>query len=255
MNKRPYSTFETPAEKAKRLIGLKSSAYKDYLSARILFNNNVLHQACIYTNTCIEKELKAYIIALGLDCKIKHESFKLYNLLSRHRKEVTDQLKPDFIRVVDKIYQSRYYEDLSPGYNFVIVKNKFLAELDYTYSVLEDKVRYKIARLEGVGKTLYEIHKEEKDERLMLNNYLLNNEEKGEYLNKSDLVHEFRVIFNHEIFEASYWIPFNKEKDRFIYEALIPTNNNQSYTISNHHLDICDMMMFRNGELQNRIDI
>jgi hypothetical protein len=44
-----------PIEKAKRLIGLKNSAYKDYIAARILFNHSEFQQACIFANTCLEK--------------------------------------------------------------------------------------------------------------------------------------------------------------------------------------------------------
>ena len=43
--------------KAQKLIGLKTMAYKEYIAARILFNNNHLHQATFFANTCIEKEL------------------------------------------------------------------------------------------------------------------------------------------------------------------------------------------------------
>ncbi|MBD0279557.1 MAG: HEPN domain-containing protein, partial [Flavisolibacter sp.] len=135
-----------PVEKGKRLVGLKHSAYKDYVAARILFLNNQLHQAAIFANTCIEKELKACLYGLGVDCRIRHNSFKIYNLMRAHDEETFNKINSNFIRVLSKVYESRYHEGLNPGYNFVIIKRKFLAELDYTYSLLERKVRYKILR-------------------------------------------------------------------------------------------------------------
>ncbi len=244
--------FEEPVEKAKKLIGLKYSAYKDYIAARILFLNSQLHQAAFFANTCIEKELKACLYSLGVDCRVQHDSFKLLNLLNNHNPETYNKLKPDFIKMLTKIYKSRYHEDLNPGYNFVIIKNKFLAELDFTYSILEPKVRYKTKREPDIAKTIYELDVLNKMPRVLLNNYLYNNISKEKFLKMPDTVFEFRIIFNHEVVEALYSIPENTDWDRFIYEGLVsPPENNQSFQISNQHPGINDIAVTRNGILHS----
>ncbi len=120
-------TKQMTLEQGKKFVGLKSTSYKEYLAARHLLNDGFLHQAAFFMNTCIEKEIKAYLLAMDVQVNIKHDTFKLYNLLKNHKPKIAEKLNSDFIKVVSKIYTSRYYEDLGPGYNFVIIRNKFLA--------------------------------------------------------------------------------------------------------------------------------
>jgi HEPN domain-containing protein len=228
-------TKKMSLEQGKKFIGLKSTSYKEYLAARHLLNDGFLHQAAFFMNTCIEKEIKAYLLAMDVQVNIKHDIFKLYNLLKKYNPNVTDQINPDFIKTVSKIYTSRYYEDLGAGYNFVIIRNKFLAELDYTFSILEPTTRFKLGRDKEVPKTSYERDIEAKNPVLHRNNYILCNIDKAEFLNQPDLVYEYRVVFNHEIIEALYSIPFNKEHDKFIFEGLKPLDDNRSFQLSNHH--------------------
>jgi HEPN domain-containing protein len=248
--------FDEPVDKAKKLIGLKQSAFKDYTAARILFLNSQLHQAALFANTCIEKELKACLYTFGLDVTIQHHSLKLLSILRQYDEKTFNMINSDFLKTLTKIYESRYHEGLNPGYNFVIIRRKFLAELDYTYQLLERKVRFKIKRHEGpVPKSLYEISVLNKLPAVVFDNYLYNNVSKEAFLSAEDDVYEFRMLFNHEVIDASYTIPTNADMKMFIYEALTPSNNNQSFTISNHHHDkIKNMMMTRNGILQVRKD-
>jgi HEPN domain-containing protein len=228
-------TKEISLEQGKKFIGLKSTSYKDYLAARHLLNDNFLHQAAFFMNTCIEKEIKAYLFAMGVRVTIQHDIFKLYNLLKNHNPKVGDQLNPDFIKIVSKIYASRYYEDLGAGYNFVIIRNKFLAEFDCTFSILEPITRFKLRTDKKEPTTNYEKDIAEKNSVLFRNNYLLNHIAKAEFLNRPDLVYEYRVVFNHEIIEVLYSIPFNREHNKFIFEGLKPLNDNMSFQLSNHH--------------------
>lgn len=245
---KPLGKREVPASTGKKLIGLKTIGYKDYLASRVLFNSNLLHQACIYANTCIEKEMKAYLFAMNIDFGKNHDTMNLYNLLYRNKKNTAEEINKDFIKILNKIYKSRYYESLPPSYNFVIIRNKFLAELDYIYSVLESKVIYGLKSHSWQIKPLYKVHKENGDIRLYFNNYLLSKIDKIEFLNLPDFVHEFRVVFNHETIEATYEIPFNKNSQQFIYEGLIPSEDGRSNKISNMHEGVVPMV-YRNGEL------
>lgn len=249
---KPILQIEVPIAKAKRLTGLKNSSYKDYIGARVLFLNNQLHQAAILANTCIEKELKACLYTLGSDSNIQHDSFKLLNMLREKEQNVYNKLNPDFIKVLGKIYKSRYHEKLNPGYNFVIIKRKFLAELDYTYSILEGRVRFRVKSEQSVmPKTLYEIDVQNQNSLVFTENYLLNKVPKSDFLNQPDEVYEFRMIFNHEVMEAAYTIPRNIDFSTFLYEGLAPTSNdNQGMKISNLQPGINKINLFRNGILQ-----
>jgi hypothetical protein len=58
--------LSVPAQQAKQLVGLKITAYREYLAARYLLNGFFLPQAAIFVNSCIEKELKACCFALNI---------------------------------------------------------------------------------------------------------------------------------------------------------------------------------------------
>lgn len=149
---------EMNLEQAKKFVVLKSMAYKEYLAARHLLNTtDFLHQTAFFMNTCIERELKAYLFALNIQVNFQHDTFKLLNLLRSQKPKIVEKINPDFIKVISKIYTSRYYEDLGPDYNFVIVRNKFLAELDNTFSKLESTSRLKRGKDIEIPKTNYEI--------------------------------------------------------------------------------------------------
>lgn len=256
-NKDEIRDFEEPIEKAKKLIGLKQSAFKDYTAARLLFLNSQLHAAAFFANTCIEKELKSCLYTFGLNVTVQHNSHKLLNILRQHDETTFNLINSDFLKILTKIYESRYHEGLNPGYNFVIIRRKFLAELDYTYQLLERKVRFNIKRLEGdVPQSLYDISVSNKLPSVVFDNYLYNDISKEQYLKHRDDVYEFRMLFNHEVIDASYTIPTNSDPAQFIYEALIPSNNNHSFTISNNNPEnITNLILTRNGILQSRRDI
>lgn len=224
--------FEQP--QGKQLVGLKSSSYREYLSARILFNNHLFQQACFFANSCLEKELKAYLLVLKINFpKKEHDTSQLYSILNKHHDKFAQQMNGEFFKVLSKIYLSRYFENLSPGYNFAIYKNKFLAELDYTYALLESRSRI-LNRNQEIGETNYEIDKRDKLQALYLNNYLLLNISKDEFLKQIDFVYELRILFNHESIEILYQIEkYGEPNNKFMLEALIPSNDHKTYTVSN----------------------
>lgn len=211
----------TTAE-AKKVIGLKSTAYREYLSARLLTNNHFFQQAAIMMTTCLEKEMKAYLFTIGESFKWIHDLEPLYEKLNAAKPEFAKKLNAEFFKALSNIYKTRYYDQLIPGYNWVFVKNKFLAEFDYSYAILEPMLRIKPARDKEISKTKYELDTEEKSEILFTNNYVVNKMDKDKYLTSPDLVYEFRIASTHEIFEAQYPIPYNREeeKNKFLYDGL-----------------------------------
>ena len=205
---------------AKRILGLKIMAYKDYLAARTLYNTDLVHQASFFANTCLEKELKSYLETIGIKISIGHETDKIYNILFSKNSNLAQKINIDFLKALTKIYHSRYFEKLSTGYNFITLRNKFLAELDYTYSFLESLTRIKTNK--EVFKTNYEIDVQQRTDVLYKNNYLLNNISKGEFLKQQDLAYEFRIMPNHEILEVLYLTNESSNDSKFIYQALEP---------------------------------
>ncbi len=214
---------------AKKVIGLKSTAYREYLSARLLTNNHFFQQAALMMTTCLEKEMKAYLFTIGESFKKIHDLVPLYEKLNATKPEFAKKLNLGFLKALSIIYKTRYYDQLLPGYNWVFVKNKFLAEFDYTFSVLEPMLRVKPARDKEISKTKYESDIEEKLEILFVNNYVVTKMEKDLFLTSPDLVYEFRIASTHEIFEAQYPIPYNRqeEKNKFLYEGLKEKNTSQ----------------------------
>jgi len=240
-----------PLTKAKQLIGLKNSSYKDYIGARILFLNDQLHQAAILANTCIEKEIKSFLYAIGIPHKDNHDTFKLLNLLSRHDADTAEKINSDFVKVLTKIYRSRYHEDLGAGYNFVIAKKKFLAELDDIYALLEKKVRYNSVRMgESFPKSQYELAILSNYGPVILNNFLYTNQTKEEFVTSEEIVFEFRIAHNSEVIEALYKIPKNIEPGRFLYEGLRPGKDPTKQIKLSHHYTISELIyVSRNGHL------
>jgi hypothetical protein len=104
-----------------------------------------------------------------------------------------------------------------------------------------------------VPKSLYELSANSKLDIIMRDNYLFGDISKESYLDNEDDVYEFRMAFNHEVIDATYTIPTNSDLKKFIYEGLVVSNNNQSFTLSNNHPNkIKDLMITRNGILQGR---
>jgi HEPN domain-containing protein len=229
----------------KKVLGYLNTAYKDYIGARHLYNSNLLHQATIFANTSLEKCIKAYLYVTDTKYSSKHhDTYKLYTALKNFNPRIGNEINPEFIKVISKIYLSRYFESLNPGYNFVIVRNKFLAELDYTFQLLNDLIEIP-SPIPTPSPFKYD--KQTKNPLLINNNYLLNNIDKEVFLNFNDNVYEFRILDNHQAIELFYSIPNNKEHDKFMYTALVPDGKN-GLIISNNHPPVTEMKL--NGHVR-----
>lgn len=220
---------EISAQEAKKIIGLKSTAYREYLSARLLINSHLFQQAGIFMASCLEKEIKSYLLTSGLSVKWIHDLLPLHVKLNSLKPSISDCLNIEFLTVLSNIYKTRYYDQLDAGCNFVFIKNKFLAELDYCFSIMEPTIRVQPKRDIEIQKTKYQTDIETKNPILFGNNYLHNNIDKDIFLSQPDLVYEFRIASNYEIFEVKYPIPYNRleEKNKFLYEGLNQKSNNQ----------------------------
>ena len=138
--------------------------------------------------------------------------------------EVYEKMNVEFLRMLSKIYYLRYIDNLEPNFNIIISKNKYLAELDYTYSILEPKLRLRLSDKKN-RKSFYEIAIEEKDPNLWTNNYILNELDKTQFIERDDVIHEFRILPNETFIEAIYHTEGSKNDGIFNREALKPERN------------------------------
>jgi HEPN domain-containing protein len=225
-------TFETKLtsnEQIKQMAGLKMTAFREYMSARILFNKGLLQPACILANTCIEKELKVCLIAAGIEKKLRHDSLALFEEFESVAPEMCKLFNKDFITALANIYKSRYHDGLPVGYRYVIVRNKFLAELDYTYIILTEAHR----QSSPIGPTSpFARMNSSSNQDLYFNNYFLNELDKSNFLSKPDRVNEMFINPNHQVYEVDYIIDFDTEPTKFQFDyGPLSFTSNGDYSI------------------------
>lgn len=109
----------------------------------------------------------------------------MFSLLKSAKPDISVKLNEEFFEVLNKIYKARYTENLPANYNFTIVRNKFLSELDYSYSILNPLFKFRLSSIKEFGKTKYENAVEKKDPRLFNNNYLLQHISKEDFFQSS----------------------------------------------------------------------
>lgn len=228
---KPYRDIQRPMEHGKKPLGFIGDSYRDYLAARVLFNNKQLIQACTIANTSIEKFFKALIDFEGEKTKFTHNLTKLLPHIKEYDSELYNKLNIDFLNVITKIYSSRYLGDCDTGYNMVIIKNKYLAELDYIYSILEPKLRILKSGTKQVQSTRYETDIVKQNPALLTNNYILLNFDKTKFIEQTDFVFELRM-HNHTVLEVSYSTNESKNDGLFDFDSLKPQGKeNKSFKL------------------------
>lgn len=214
-------------EQVRNILSFLSIAYKDYIASRVLFNNDLLSQACILANTAIEKYFKAIINVRNNKCSGHNVGGKLFRTVSNYDKKLGRALNKEFLQFLSWSYEMRYLDDLPVGFNIVIVRDKILAELDYT--VAEIYRRFSFSKDGKKIELPYQKDVENRQDLLWKNNYILNGQTKARFLNRENSVYEMRVIENKKIIEAKYRIGIGKVLDDgiFLKEALKPKNDNK----------------------------
>jgi len=213
-----------------RISGFLGTAYNDYISARILFNKNKLIQACILSNYAIEKSIKALILASGKKVPKTHDLTKLLPFLKHDYEKLYSKICVSFFMELSKIFKVRYRDEVEVGYNFVIIQSKYLAELDYTFSLFEPVLR--IQNIDGDNKTNYELAKENKEDDLWIRNYVLNGINKVDFVKKLCHIHELRRLPNMVYIEIIYLSEEIEADENFTYKALSYTDDLKNFTAS-----------------------
>ncbi|TDP60704.1 HEPN domain-containing protein [Flavobacterium dankookense] len=163
--------------------------YRDYIAARFLLNNHLIIQGLTLASTAVEKYLKALIVFNLKKREKYHYHFDRFELLkdilSKVNKDITGEFDPVFIEILENAFKIRYYDKIEKPIFMGFFINQFIGELDYTIDFIE---RF-IANPQNVGNSLTAYSSAIKDNDLQLyeNNFILNKENKKDYMEKTDI--------------------------------------------------------------------
>ncbi len=179
----------TWAEKLNKGHALVDLGYRDYIAARLLLNNHLIIQGLTLASTSVEKYLKA-IIVFNLQKKEKYhfhldrfESLK--KLLVKVNNDVTEEFDPVFLDILQNAFRIRYYDGIKKPIFMGFYINQLIGELDYTIDFMEKF----IFNSQNGGKSMSEYFRAIKnnDSHLYENNFILRNENKKDFMEKSDI--------------------------------------------------------------------
>ena len=168
---------------------LMDLGYRDYIAARLLLNNHLIIQGLTLASTSVEKYLKALIVFNLKEREMYHYHFdrfeKLKNLLGKVNKDVTGEFDPDFLEILENAFKIRYYDNIKQPVFMGFYINQFIGELDYTIDFLENF----IAKTENSGMSISAYNRaiKKNEPHLYENNFVLNKENKKDFMEKPDV--------------------------------------------------------------------
>jgi hypothetical protein len=172
-------------EKCSISASLIDLAYRDYIAARFLLNNELVIQGLTLASTAVEKYLKSIIVFHSIEKINYYYHFdnleKLKNALLNIY-DITETFDPVFLAILEKAYKIRYYDKLKEPILIGIYLNQFIGELDATILDLEKfimKTQNGNCRFTNYWRAI-----EKKDSNLYENNFLLAKQEKKEFMEK-----------------------------------------------------------------------
>lgn len=213
-------------QRFQQYMGFLNIAYKDYLAARTLLNTGQLFRGAILANTCIEKYFKVFLTVKGNKCNT-HDVFKLLKTIENFDRELNKNINHDFIKFICLAYNMRYFDnnifnDPVNEFNMCIYKNKTLAELDYTVSLIENGWNIK-----QEGRLILTQYKSDilgDKDLLFKNNYILNKIDKTDFLEKQEEeILELRNDKQMGLIEIKYRTKTGRNDGKFVLEALRKT--------------------------------
>lgn len=162
-------------------------AYRDYIGARFLLNNQLVLQGLTLASTAVEKYLKAIII-FNLEITERYNYHfdrfeKLKELLAKSKCKLIEDFDPVFLNVLEKAFKIRYYDGLKEEIEIGIYLNQFIGELDEVINTLETYIVE--SKNNGNKFSPYWRAIEKKDSRLYEENFILNGIDKKKFMEKS----------------------------------------------------------------------
>jgi hypothetical protein len=195
--------------------------FKDYIAARTLLTREHLElQGASLASTAIEKYFKAIVAFRGMNSG-GHLNRALINSVRNSDPGLFRLFNSSFLEMLKKCYQLRYLDKVKPGFNLVISRRKVLAELDFTVSEIQKRI--KIGHGEREIDSLYQAYLKTKDPLICADNYLLQGIPKKNFIEEEDSVYEMRLLSGPPgVLEAFYRIKGGRDDGEFLKEGLVP---------------------------------
>jgi hypothetical protein len=174
-------------------VGLAGShflrtGFIDYVGARVMLNNDLPLQGVVLASTCIEKYLKAILASVGKKIFSHLDDENLLTAMSSNGVDVTSYISHSFLKYLGRAYQFRYIEPHTGPVSIGVERRKLLAELDYTVNQFESALTTHDSK--GlIRESPYKIAVAAKDQRIFLNNYVLNGIEKTDFVEQPALLY------------------------------------------------------------------
>ncbi len=147
-------------------------------------------QGVLLACSAIEKYLKAATIVVNGDFQKVHirDVRKLKQLFrGRAEEEIFNYFDDTFFKALRSAYEFRYIDQVKAPKSFGFIINQFLGELDYTVDKLESLFIVEHAS-GGYWISNYKRAIADNDPDLYLNNYLLNKEDKNQFMERASQV-------------------------------------------------------------------
>lgn len=193
-------------------------ADEDYIAARALLLSGSLVQGSAFSNTAIEKYLKAILTCRGLTIPYTHDVVKLYE--GAKRSGDIPPLNEGYLRTLVKAYKLRYPDDLDAGFNISLAQVKLLAELDDTVRAVRKGFAFQ--KPDGAAvQTGLDLLLKNGDTRATDRNVAFASFDRTALFAGDSDCYELRVLSGGQILEASYRARVN-DNGNFEVEALKP---------------------------------
>jgi len=205
---RKRTAKESSAEIPERHIGWSGShfrkvAFKDYIGARVLLNNDLALQGVVLASTCIEKYLKAVLASAGRRTGVHLDRDDFLSVMKAHGVDVTSYINATFIHYLGRAYAFRYIEPTNGPASIGVEKYKLLAGLDYCVGRFEASLV--VTNPSGsIEVSLYAAAVNARDERVWTNNYVLNALEKTAFVEQPSPLYGAFAAPLHEFVELTH---------------------------------------------------
>jgi HEPN domain-containing protein len=189
-------------DKSKKILIWLEAADEEYVAARTLIRLGFLTQGMILATTSVEKYLKALCIIQKIQFettgKVGHSTLRLYDKLQHVFSK--KPLSKDFLGVLDKVYQLRYPDSISAGYNLSLHQGKMLTALDEI--VFQIRNGFKIAG--SNGRLKFDVLLANLDQNLLNGNHSFGIFERAKAFSEPSTWYEMRVDNNLNFLESTY---------------------------------------------------
>jgi hypothetical protein len=208
------------------------AAFDDYLAARVLIRSQQLVQGAVLASTAVEKYCKA-VLAFRGNVSQGHLKTAHWKCLKNFDPTLYATFNEEFFVFLQKCYDLRYPDSLPAGFNIVIRSRELLAELDLTALSIEKRFDIRRTDAKTAGSTLFDQLRLKKDERLVWDNHVLNNEDRLTFIVRDNqFVYECRKLAGGVLLHTFYTTPPAPSDGKFMREGCKPKGDGKSFELA-----------------------